>query len=75
MPATSRVMYVAFGVLALLASALVLIRPSIVVPPGAPGSVQHLCQEQAAAFVFVGLMCLFAVTFPAHHRSLPPVTA
>ena len=61
-------MYVAFGTLALLASTIVLMRPSLVLPAGQPEIVQHLFQEQAAAFVFVGLMCLWCARHPVERR-------
>lgn len=64
----TRVMYVAFGALALLGSAIVLMLPSVVVPPDQPGVVRHLFQEQAAAFVFVGLMCLWCARHPVERR-------
>jgi hypothetical protein len=68
MPAYARAMYVLLGVLALAASTIVLVAPSLVVDASQPGIVTHLLQEQAAAFVFVGLMFLWCARHPAERR-------
>ena len=59
MPTFAKAVYGLFGVLALAASAIVLVWPSAVVNATDPPVIRHLLQEQAAAFVFIGLMCFW----------------
>ena len=59
MPTFAKAVYLLFGVLALAASAVVLFWPSALVDASDPPVITHLLQEQAAAFVFIGLMCLW----------------
>lgn len=68
MPAFAKAVYGVIGVLALAASTVVLVWPSALVRPADPPVVTHLLQEQAAAFVFIGLMCLWSVRHFAQRR-------
>jgi hypothetical protein len=68
MPRFAKAVYGLFGVLALAAGAVVLVWPSAVVRQTDPPVVTHLLQEQAAAFVFIGLMCLWCRRHFAHRR-------
>jgi hypothetical protein len=68
MPAFAKAVYGVIGVLALAASTVVLVWPSVVVRAADPPVVTHLLQEQAAAFVFIGLMCLWCVRHFAQRR-------
>ena len=61
MAAFAKVVYGLFGVLSLAAGLFVIVSPSAIVEEGDPGIVPHLLQEQAAAFVFIGLMCLWCI--------------
>jgi hypothetical protein len=55
-------MYAVFGTLALLAGIVALLRPAIILPDVHSQLTVHLVREEAACFIFVGLMffwCLF----------------
>lgn len=66
----ARGVYAVFGGLALLAGAVVLVRPSLLLMPGDPPIMAHLLREEAAAFIFIGLMFLWA---RRHFSSRRPV--
>ena len=68
----ARGLYGLIGALALAAASVVLVWPSAIVTPEQPGVVTHLLQEQAALFVFVGLMCFWCVR---HFSQRQPVHA
>ena len=64
-------LYWLFGVLALAAGLAVLVMPSLIVPPEeSSGLIRHLLREEAALFVFVGLMFVWCVT---HYEQRRPV--
>jgi hypothetical protein len=52
----TRGMYVVFGTLAVAAGAIALFVPSLAIPEARSGLTAHLVREQAAGFVFIGLM-------------------
>jgi hypothetical protein len=64
----ARAFYGIFGVLALAAGAAVLAAPSLLSGPEDPPVLSHLLREEAAAFVFIGLMCVWAFRDPAARR-------
>ena len=66
----ARAFYGIIGVLALAAGAAVLAAPSLLARPEAPAVVSHLLREEAAAFVFIGLMCMWAFRDPAARRPI-----
>jgi hypothetical protein len=66
----ARGVYAVFGWLAILAGVAVLVQPSLLIRPGDPAVVAHLLREEAAAFVFIGLMFLWA---RRHFSSRRPV--
>jgi hypothetical protein len=70
MPAFAKAVYALLGVLALADGAVVLVWPSALVRASDPPVVTHLLQEQAAAFVFIGLLCLWCRTHFAQRRSV-----
>ena len=62
MTAATRGTYAVFGTLALLAGIAALFRPTLVLPDVYSQLTVHLIREEAACFIFVGLMffwCLF----------------
>jgi uncharacterized membrane protein len=64
-------LYWLLGILSLLAGVAVLIMPSLIVPPEeSSGLIRHLLREEAALFVFVGLMFFWLVT---HYEQRRPV--
>jgi hypothetical protein len=52
----TRIVYALFGTLALLAGVAALLRPALVLPDVYSHLTAHLVREEAACFVFVGLM-------------------
>ena len=60
MDGLARTTYALFGTLSLLAGAVVLIAPSVLADADDPPVISHLLREEAAAFVFIGLICLWA---------------
>jgi hypothetical protein len=66
----ARGVYAVFGWLALLGGAAILVMPSLLVRPGDPPVIAHLLREEAAAFIFIGLMFLWA---RRHFSSRRPV--
>ena len=64
-------LYWLFAVLALAAGIAVLAMPSLLVPPQESSPlIRHLLREEAALFVFVGLMFIWCVT---HYEQRRPV--
>jgi len=60
----TRGVYIVFGTLALLAGVVALLRPAIILPDVYSHLTAHLIREEAACFIFVGLMffwCFFHV--------------
>lgn len=58
----TRIIYAVFGALALIAGVVALISPGVILPPDLRTPVtQHLIREEAAAFVFIGMMLLWCV--------------
>jgi hypothetical protein len=60
----TRGVYIVFGTLALLAGVVALLRPAIILPDVYSHLAAHLIREEAACFIFVGLMffwCFFHV--------------
>ena len=53
--------YAVFGGFALLAGTAALIAPSLVTGPDTTPLTSHLIREQAAGFIFIGLMLLWCV--------------
>jgi hypothetical protein len=71
MKKATRAIYALFGTLALLAGIVALMRPTLVLPDVHSQLTVHLIREEAACFIFVGLMffwCLlhFAERRPVH---------
>ncbi len=71
MDALTRAIYAVFGSLSILAGVVVLAAPSLLTSPSDPPVVSHLLREEAAAFVFIGLMFFwarrhFAIRRPIH---------
>ena len=71
MGALSRAVYAVFGTLAIVVGAATLVMPQLVLGDERDGLAAHLVREEAAAFVFIGLMyfwCLrhFAQRRPVH---------
>ena len=71
MRTVTRGTYVVFGTLALLAGIVALVRPTLILPDVHSQLTAHLIREEAACFIFVGLMffwCLlhFAGRRPVH---------
>lgn len=66
----ARGVYAVFGWLAILAGVAVLVMPSLLVHPNDPPVIAHLLREEAAAFVFIGFMFLWA---RRHFSSRRPV--
>jgi hypothetical protein len=56
MRTATRGMYVVFGTLALLAGAAALLQPTLILPDVHSQLAAHLIREEAACFIFVGLM-------------------
>ena len=52
----TRGVYIVFGTLALLAGVVALLRPAIILPDVYSHLTAHLIREEAACFIFVGLM-------------------
>lgn len=64
-------LYWLLGALALVAGIAVLAMPSLIVPPEqSSGLIEHLLREEAALFVFVGLMFFWCAT---HYEQRRPV--
>ena len=64
-------LYWLLGALALAAGVAVLVMPSLILPPEqASGLIEHLLREEAALFVFVGLMFFWCAT---HYEQRRPV--
>lgn len=62
MRSATRGMYAVFGTLALLAGIVAVLRPGIILPDVHSQLTAHLVREEAACFIFVGLMffwCFF----------------
>lgn len=71
MDAFTRALYAVFGSLSILAGCAVLAAPSLLMGPSDPPVVSHLLREEAAAFIFIGLVFLwarrhFAIRRPIH---------
>ena len=71
----TRAIYLIFGALAVLAGVAALAMPSLILAENTTPLTSHLVREEAAAFVFIGLMffwCLrhFAARGPVHFALL-----
>jgi len=67
----TRALYWVLGVSLLLAAAVVLVRPQVILSPDAYTPLTaHLMREEAALFVFVGLMSLWCL---GHYSQRRPV--
>jgi hypothetical protein len=71
MKAFTKLVYVVLGVFALAAAAVTLVRPEVALPPDlALPIARHLVREQAALFIFVGLMFFWCLR---HYEQRRPV--
>jgi uncharacterized membrane protein len=71
MNAFTRAIYAVFGSISILAGLAVLAAPSLLARPSDPPIVSHLLREEAAAFIFIGLVFFwarrhFAIRRPIH---------
>jgi uncharacterized membrane protein len=63
--------YVLFGVLALVAGAVALVAPGVIIPDATSSPlIVHLTREEGAAFVFIGLMFFWCIS---HYEQRRPV--
>ena len=71
MQLATRAVYILFGTLAIIAGSVALLSPGLIVgPEDLTPLVSHLIQEQAAGFVFIGLMCFWCLR---HYDERRPV--
>jgi len=71
MTAFTKIVYVVLGAFSLLAAAVTLVRPEVALPPDlALPIARHLVREQAALFIFVGLMSFWCIR---HYQQRRPV--
>jgi hypothetical protein len=71
MTAFTKVVYALLGTFAVVAAAVALVWPELALPPGlALPMVLHLVREQAALFIFIGLMFFWCLT---HYEQRGPV--
>lgn len=68
MESLTRATYAVFGGFALLAGAVVYLWPSALTGEDAPPQVSHLLREEAACFIFIGLMFLWCLRHFAERR-------
>lgn len=67
----TRAVYGLFGVAALVAGVAVLIKPAFILSPDVYSPLTaHLVREEAAVFLFVGLMCFWCIR---HYEQRRPV--
>ena len=70
MTAFTKVVYALLGTFAVVAAAVALVWPELALPPDALPIARHLVREQAALFIFVGLMFFWCLT---HYEQRRPV--
>jgi len=70
MTAFTKVVYALLGTFALVAAAVALVWPELALPPDALPIARHLVREQAALFIFIGLMFFWCLT---HYEQRRPV--
>ena len=71
MTAFTKIVYVVLGAFALVSAAVALVRPEVALPPDlALPIARHLVREQAALFIFVGLMFFWCLQ---HYEQRRPV--
>src|SRR4030095_2028045 len=68
MRTATRAVYALFGGLATIAGAVSLVAPATVLPDGRSPLAAHLIREEAAAFVFIGLMFFWCIRHYDHRR-------
>jgi hypothetical protein len=69
--AFTKSVYIVLGALSLIAGVIVLVSPGVLLPPEElTPLISHLLREEAAAFVFIGLMFFWCLTHYEQRRTV-----